>query len=242
MNRPLLVGGCFLLTACGGYAPSSQSTTSRLTTTTSAGTSTQSTPTATEPAPWFGVGGSFDVVDGAIAGRVLEVSAWTSEELTEPECVEERAVESAVTVESTEPEVLLLAWVRTAPSGACPTVRGVPADLYLGLGLMHPELVPHVRARGLDEATVYGAYAAFPPAATRGSTGTATSATATDSGLSTGTGTTEPPPVPATLYVFGVAGTEANLDGTDPAVDEPPLPDGSYRLDPIFLFSGDDVE
>ncbi|MFT7518472.1 MAG: hypothetical protein ACI9MC_000603 [Kiritimatiellia bacterium] len=96
----------------------------------------------------------------------------------------------------------------------CPWTLPVPEassqtelpQIYLGLGDLDPQLLPAMSAADLNvDADLYGLYMLHP--ATNGDT----------------------------VFIFGVAGTQGQYDGSEVTVDAPPIPNGDYALRPLFL-------
>lgn len=119
--------------------------------------------------------------------------------------------------ESLDGEPLLGWWQMTvdAPTDApCPWTVPSPdtvgdtelAQVVVGLGPFDGRLLPQLEAAGLDPALdLYGLYVLHPAA---------------DGDV---------------VYIFGVAGTDAQFAGSETTVDGPPLPPGAYRLQSLVL-------
>lgn len=175
---------------------------------------------------WWRIDGTLDIVDGAVAtdGSSLQVrflgesgSAWVLNGEPTAAC-SLRVVESVPgPPELAEAEGLFGWWqlaVETAEDAPCPWTIPTPdavgdselSQLILGLGPADPRLGAAMDAAGVPEAAdVYGLYALHPG------------------------------PEGDVVYVHGIAGTQANLDGAEPVVEDAPVPDGVYEIQTLVL-------
>ena len=177
---------------------------------------------APNPPELYGIGGTLDVVDGVITGGIVTVTFEDETRDLALTCAEDRAI-VAVEQQKATPDPAVFSWVRLdfeAPKAPCDGSSDVLASkegLYLGLGELHPDLLPALAGAGFDTdkapTQLYGVYAAVP-------------GEATCAGDSQG----------ASACVFGYGGTQANLDGLEDAAKKAPLPDGTYLLRHVYLF------
>lgn len=118
--------------------------------------------------------------------------------------------EPTLVVESPPDPALYHWWLVTpgADDSACHSLRQhLPTSLHLGLGALHPDIAALLDQAGLGgmDPYLYGAYVQ-------------TEAMAEDG-----------------IWVYGVAATPAGWEGAQPAATEGPVPDGTYRFQPIYL-------
>ena len=175
---------------------------------------------------YWGIAGDLVVVDGRLDLGASSVTAtfyddrgapWRNDALEGPAC-SLGIVESVDGPELDNEEASLTAWWHLAldvdAEGPCPWPIPTPEaagdseapQVILGLGELDPRLATSMAAAELDPGLpLYGLYALHPAA---------------DGDR---------------VLVFGVAGTQAQFDGTETTVDEPPPADGSYALRTLLL-------
>ena len=180
---------------------------------------------AVDPPELYGIGGSLEVSKGLISGGVVTLTFEDETRDIALTCPEDRTI-AAVEQQKQTPDGAIFTWVRLdldAAKDPCVGSTGVldsKEGLYLGLGELHPDLLPALAGAGFDtEAAptqLYGVYAAVP-------------------GEDTCAGDSQG----ASACVFGYGGTQANLDGLDDAATKAPLPDGTYLLQHVYLFDVD---
>lgn len=166
-----------------------------------------------EWAAWFSVGGSWTLQDGAPVGLEVVLGAWPEDPKGAPLCTSTRAASALRDVNSPDPSIYHWWLVDLGPDdAACAFADEVPRRLILGLGQLHPEMVPALDRFDLDTAvgSLYGAFAAFP-----------------DTSNLDGS-------VP---YAYGFAGTSSDRAGAGDAVGQAPLPDGTYAVTPVYLLA-----
>ncbi|GEM_PF-5396879 len=170
----------------------------------------------------YGIGGTLEVTKGALVGGVVRLTLEDETRDAGLRCVEERSI-ATITALDTPPDPAVFLWVQVTleaakvPCTGSESVLNGEEGVYLGLGSMHPDLLPALAAAGYDTELaaeqLYGVYAAIP-------------GDASCAGSSQG----------ADACVFGYGGTESNLSGEADAATKAPLPDGSYSLTHVYLF------
>ncbi len=180
---------------------------------------------AANPPELYGIGGSLDVSKGLISGGVVTITFEDETRDIAFTCPEDRTI-AAIEQQKTTPDDAIYTWVRLDldaskdPCEGSTDVLATKEGLYLGLGELHPDLLPALAGSGFDTdkapTQLYGVYAAVP-------------GEATCAGDSQG----------SSACVFGYGGTQANLDGLEDASTKAPLPDGTYLLHHVYLFDVD---
>ncbi len=182
------------------------------TTTSATGTTPSSTPR------WYGFSAALSVQAGEVVGGAVTLAIYPEDVDQGPLCEVVREVVQAASV-APPPDPAVLGWWQVVTDGAakgCEGAEGIGNAAYLGIGQLHPEIEVLLDAYGLADrgASLYGAYASFDvPGNTFG--------------------------VEPEVWVFGYAARPQDLVSGSPAVDEPPLPDGTYDVEPVYLFDID---
>lgn len=155
------------------------------------------------------VGGLLQVTAGAVEVGDSQLQQELLNEDAELLCDDVLAVNEA-SAEATDEESALLGWWELAldpPLSDCASLEDAsPTSLFLGIGLMDPEIVAALAPKGLKEAadSLYAAYASF------------------DKGVH--------------IYVFGVAGLPAQYEADAEAPPVDGLADGLYDVRGIYTF------
>lgn len=158
---------------------------------------------------WFAVGGTLVLTGDAADAEASELDVQlhlTPGDAEQGEAQEPICASPTVeAIEAAEPPEAAVLAWWTVALAPDSACAWSVGTLELGIGRLDPQLHPAMAAAGLE---------------TEGST---------LYGLYARHGETSP------VWVFGVAGTEANLDGSSAPVSEPPLPDGTYTLRTLHL-------
>ena len=167
---------------------------------------------------WWTVGGQLALVDGDVDTDTtpsLKLTYWAEEEegLGDPiACPTDLEIQQVATLTETPDESIpLQGWwqIELVPPEAPPCNwslgDGAPMSFHLGIGTLDPQLHPAMQANDLDPSEL-SLHAAYIQ-------------------LEDGD----------TVYVYGVAGTDEQFEGTADASSESPLPDGTYRVEALHL-------
>ena len=165
---------------------------------------------------WFALHGKVVLDDGLLLSMNLSLDVYAEE--TSDGKIEGCTVE----VEGSEwetpealPDAQIYAWWKfltlDVSSDACEVRDRLPLVFYLGLGSLHPDLTPELVALEMDnpEQYLYGAFASFAEPGADGQ---------------------------QDISVFGVAGTQDNLDQHSEVAQSAPLPSGTYYITAVYLF------
>lgn len=163
-------------------------------------------------ATWFLLRGEVELLAGEPAALRLWVSGLPDD--GEAICSEELSIEASLTLAEVPDPVVYHWWELQvgALEGDCVDHLTLPGTLRLGLGALHPQLVPGLERHELREVedSMYGSYASFEAPWGDGLAGT--------------------------TYAFGFAGTAQDMAGDAPAVGVAPMPDGSYEITGWYPF------
>lgn len=174
---------------------------------------TASADTADEAPAWMALDGQLTLIEGVPSALSLVVGLF-GDPPEEPSCTVSRTAESGGVLENT-PDTTVYYWWRfslVTPDDESGCGGIVPDSLLLGLGALHPEILPALPEHGVDGVadSLYGVYA---------------------NPYDDGTAAQE-----SVGYAFGFAGTAPDRAGAEPAVTAPPMPDGEYSLTGFYLF------
>lgn len=206
--RPmLLAGGLLLGSACAesAFKGSESDTGWAATATPPADSGAADTEMTLPDAQYRGWEGSVRLVEGAwdlgSIDTALRATIWSAGEQI---CELRPAILSAsIATAPGEPGDLFGWWqlsLGEVEDASCPYTY--PTDLSIGIGAMHPSLLPAISEAGYDASTLNGLYIQEGEA--------------------------------SDLWVFGVAGTEEQLEGSQERQSSPALPDGIYYLVGLF--------
>lgn len=168
---------------------------------------------STDAAPvWYRVSGQLTLVEGALERGSLSLEVYGEVVEDGALCLVERPIEDIDAREATPDPIVYHWWgLGLGDPEEPPCADTLPDALMLGLGGLHAELEPSVARDGYADVAngLYGAYVNVAAAGSDDPDGTA--------------------------YLLGYAGTEAAYAGQSLAVEEGPLPDGTYRVRGSFL-------
>lgn len=173
---------------------------------------TMSADSGASPPTWYTVGATASLSGGLVTAVAVTYTLWPETPADGALCQSPRAALSAVDAPSPDPAIYHW-WLVTlaADDGACEGAEGLPTTVLLGLGELHPDIVAGLKDDAAQSASgsLYGAYVATDGV---GEDGQAES-----------------------IYVYGYAGTAADLAGETTPVTAPPAPDGDYTLTPVYV-------
>lgn len=174
---------------------------------------TASSDTADEPSAWMALDGQLTLTGGVPGALTLSIGLF-GDPPEEANCTVSRTAETGEALGSTPDTTVYYWWrfnlVTPDDESGCGVI--VPDSLLLGLGALHPEILPALPEHGVDGVadSLYGVYA-----------------NPYDDGT---------PAQESIGYAFGFAGTAQDRAGADVAVTAPPMPDGEYVLTGFYLF------
>lgn len=164
---------------------------------------------------WFRLGATLTLEDGLATQVDVRLEFLDGDHLPVG-CTEDRSSLGVVaSIETPDPTVYH--WFRVSlaePVTDCVDAAQVPAELFLGLGDLHPEVEAQLLGLDLDGVSdsLYGAYVLLDE--------TQAELDAPDQ----------------VALAYGYAGTETDLSGEATARTAAPLPDGDYTLAGVYLF------
>ena len=161
----------------------------------------------TEDIVWWQLSGQLQVATGLLDPKLTVLQISLLNKALEPVCTESLPISAQL--EATLPHPDIFAWWLISlgeGDGGCAGKNIPDKPFYLGIGSMYADILP-----GLQEDP-----GIFDPAALNGAYASF------DEG--------------DTLLVFGASGlTETWTAGGEP-VEKPPIPDGSWRIEPVYTF------
>jgi hypothetical protein len=204
-----LLPGCTPLDATGRFDSSDTATGSD---DTADDSDTMSADSGVLPPAWYTVGATASLSGGLLTALTVTYSILPETPSDGLICESLRAPISAVDVPSPDPTIYHW-WLVELPGddGACEGAEVLPTTLLLGLGALHADIVAGLKddAEQAAAGSLYGAYVA------------------TDGVQEDGQA--------ESIYVYGYAGTPADLAGETIPVAAPPAPDGDYTLTPVYV-------
>ena len=162
---------------------------------------------------WFVLSGELVVLEGALTEASLNVIIYPEDTESPPICVLSLP-DMSVSPEEATPDASIFAWsiaLATLSEGECESEVTLPDTILLGLGQLHPDLMPALIAAGLDSSLLYGVYAALGDQ----------DGCAEDSG---------------DACVFGYAMDLNDSKGELPVTEKPPMPDSTYLFEGVYGF------
>lgn len=173
---------------------------------------TMSADSGSTPPAWYAVGAAASLSGGLLTALTVTYSLLPETPTDGSICESVRAPISAVDAPSPDPAIYHW-WLVELPQddGACEGAETLPTTLLLGLGELHPDITAGLKDDAAQAAagSLYGAYVA------------------TDGVQEDGQA--------ETIYIYGYAGTTADLAGETSPVTAPPAPDGDYTLTPVYV-------
>ena len=164
------------------------------------------------PPAWYTVAATANLSGGLLTALTVTTTLLPEEPADGPICESLRAPISAVDVPSPDPAIYHW-WLVELPAddGACEGDEELPTTILLGLGELHPDISAGLKDDDAQAAagSLYGAYIA--------------TAGVKEDGQA------------ETIYIYGYAGTSADLSGETIPVTAPPAPDGDYTLSPVYV-------
>lgn len=173
---------------------------------------TMSADSGAQTPAWYTVGATANLSGGALTALTVNYTLLPETPSDGPICESLRAPISAIDVPSPDAAIYHW-WLVELPQddGACEGAEGLPTTLLLGLGALHPDIVAGLKddADQAAAGSLYGAYIATDGVGEDGQA--------------------------EAIYVYGYAGTAADLAGETIPVTAPPAPDGDYSLTPVYV-------
>ena len=161
---------------------------------------------------WYTVGATASLSGGALTALTVTYALLPETPTDGPICESLRAPISALDAPSPDAAIYHW-WLVELPGddGGCEGSEALPTTLLLGLGGMHPDIIAGLEADDAQDAagSLYGAYIATEGVAEDGQA--------------------------ESIYIYGYAGTAADLAGETIPVTAPPAPDGDYTLTPVYV-------
>ena len=156
---------------------------------------------------WWRLSAEVEIADGQPVAASSQLAITLLTDALKPQCTEQLTLAKVAEASSPHSDVYVWWQLTTGKGdGGCAGYDLPQADVLLGVGAMHPDILPGLKSRGAapDASALNGAYASLDDE--------------------------------ETLVVFGAAGLlETWSDGGAP-VKAAPLTDGTWRIEPVYTF------